>query len=87
MYKIYFRLVPKQFIDLLTKVEDTQFYHTRQQSSIEYAIPWTRLKIVAQKSFTYTGIGIWSFIDPTIRSIPNYHLFVTKVKCKLQEEQ
>ena len=53
---------------------------------LEYAIPRTRLKI-AQKSFTYTGIGIWSSVDPTIRSIPNYHLFVTKLKHKLQEEQ
>jgi len=45
MYKINFRLVPKQFIDLFTKIEDIHSYHTRQQSSIEYAIPRTRLKI------------------------------------------
>jgi len=49
---------------------------------MEYGIPRTRLKI-AQKSSTYTGIGIWSSIDPTIRSIP----IVTKLKHKLQEEQ
>ena len=57
MYKIKFRLVPKQFTELFTKIEDIHSYHTRQRSSIEYAIPRTRLKI-AQKSFTYTGIGI-----------------------------
>ena len=77
MYKIKFRLVPKQFTELFTKIE---------WSSIEYAIPRTRLKI-AQKSFTCTGIGIWSSIDPTICSTPNYHLFVTKLKHKHQEEQ
>ena len=86
MYKINFRLAPKQFIDIFTKIEDIHSYHTRQRSSIEYAIPRTRLKI-AQKSFTYTGIGIWSSIDPTIRSIPNYNIYVTKLKHKLQEEQ
>jgi len=86
MYKIKFRLVPKQFIELFTKIEDIHSYHTRQRSSIEYAILRTRLKI-SQKSFTYTRIGIWSSIDPTIRLIPNYHLFVTKSKHKLQEEQ
>ena len=86
MYEINFRLVPKQFMDLFTKIKDIHSYHTRQWSSIEYAIPWTRLKI-AQKSFTYTGIGIWSSIDPTIRSIPNYHLFVTKLQHKHQEDQ
>jgi len=69
MYKIKFRLVPKQFTELFTKIEDIHSYHTRQRSSIEYVIPRTRLKI-AQKSFTNTGIGIWSSIDPTIRSIP-----------------
>ena len=84
MYKIKFRLVPKQFTEFFTKIEDIHSYHTRQRSSIEYAIPRTRLKI-AQKSFTY--IGIWSPIDPTIRSIPNYNLFVTKLKHKHQEEQ
>jgi len=77
MYKIKFRLVPKPFVELFTKIKDIHLYHTRQRSSIEYAIPWTRLKI-DQKSFTCTGIGILSSIDPTIRSIPNYHLFVTK---------
>jgi len=86
MYKIKFRLVPKQFTELFTKIEDIHSYHTRQRSSIEYAIPRTRLKI-AQKSLTYAGIGIWSFIDPTVRSIPNYHLFVTKLKHKHHEEQ
>jgi len=75
IYKINFRLVPKQFIDLFKRIKDIHSYHTRQRSSIEYAIPRTRLKI-AQKSFTYTGIGIWSSIDQTIRLIPNYHLFV-----------
>jgi len=73
-------------MDLFTKIEDIYSYHTRQQSSIEYAIPWTRLKI-AQKSFTYIGIGIWSSLDPTICSIPNDHLFLTKLKHKLQKEQ
>jgi len=68
-YKIKFRLVPKQFTELFTKIEDIHSYHTRQRSSIEYVILRTRLKI-AQKSFTNTGIGIWSSIDPTIRSIP-----------------
>jgi len=72
MYKINFRLVPNQFLDLFTKTEDIHSYHTRQRSSIEYAIHRTRLKI-AEKSFTYTGIGMWSFIDPTICSIPNHH--------------
>jgi len=86
MYKINFRLIPKQFIDLFTKIEDIHSYHARQRSSIECAIPRTKLKI-AQKSFTYTGIGIWSSIDPTIRSMSNYYLFVTKLKCKIQEEQ
>ena len=90
MYKIKFRLVPKQFTELFTKIEDIHSYQTRQRSSIEYAIPQTRLKI-AQKSyrgiFTYRGIGIWSSIDPTIRSIPNYHLFVTKLQHKHQEDQ
>jgi len=86
MYKINFRLVPKQLTELFTKIEDIHFYHSRQRSSIECAIPRTRLKI-AQKSFTYTGIRIWSSIDPTIRSIPNYHLFLTKLKHKHQEEQ
>jgi len=86
MYKIIFRLVPKQFTELFTKIEDIYSYHTRQRTSIEYAIPRTRLK-VARKSFTYTGIGIWSSVDPTIHSIPNYYLFVTKLKHKLQEEQ
>ena len=62
MYKIKFRLVPKQFIELFTKIEDIYSYHTRQRSSIEYAILRTRLKI-SQKSFTYTRIGIWSSID------------------------
>ena len=56
MYKFNFRLVTKQFIILYTKIEDIHFYHTRQRSSIEYAIPRTRLK-AAQKSFAYTGIG------------------------------
>jgi len=77
MYKINFKLVPKQFIDLFTKIEDIHSYHRRQRSSMEYAIPRTRLNI-AQNSFTYTGRGIWSSIDPTIRSTPNYHRFVTK---------
>jgi len=86
MYKIKFRLVPKQFIDLFTKTEDIHSYHTRQRSSIEYAIPRIRLKI-AQKSFTCTGIRIWFSIDPTFRSIPNYHLFITKLKHELQEQQ
>jgi len=81
MYKIKFRLVPKQFTEHFTKIEDIHSYHTRQQSSIEYAIPRTRLKI-AQKSFTYIGIRIWSSIDLTICSIPNYHLFVTKLQHK-----
>jgi len=56
---------------------------------IIFAVGWDRIwnLIVAKKSFTYTGIGIWSSIDPTIRSIPNYHLFVTKLKHKHQEEQ
>jgi len=85
MSKIKFRVVPKQFTELFTTIEDIHSYHTRQRSSTEYAIPRTRLKI-AQKSFTYTGIGIWSSIDPTIRSMPNYHLFVTKLKHKHQEE-
>jgi len=79
IYKINFMLVPKQFIELLTKIEDIHSYHTRQRSSIEYAIHRTRLKI-AQKSFTYAGIGIWSSIDPTIHLIPNYHLLLTKLK-------
>ena len=70
MYKINVGLVPKQFTNLFTRIEDIHSYHTRQRSSIEYAIPWTGLKI-SQKSFTYTGIGISSSIDPTIRSIPN----------------
>jgi len=39
MYKINFRLVPKQFIKLLTKIEDMHSYRTRQRSNIEYAIP------------------------------------------------
>jgi len=69
-----------------TKIEDIHSYQTRQQSSIAYAIPQTRFKM-AQKSFTYTGIKIWSSIGPTIHSIPNYHLFVTKLKHKLKEEQ
>ena len=86
MYTLNFRLVPKQFIELFTKIEDIHSYHTRQRSSIEYAIPRTRLKI-AQKLFPYTGIGIWSSIDPTIRLILKYHLFVTKFKYKIQEEQ
>jgi len=86
MYKIKFRLVPKQFTERFKKIEDIHLYHTRQRSSIEYDIPRTRLK-KAQKSFTYTRIGTWSSIDPTIRSIPNYHLFVTKLKHKHQEEQ
>jgi len=86
MYKIKFRFVPKQFTELFTKIEDIHSYHTKQRSSIEYTILRTRLKI-AQKSFTYTGIGIWSSIDPTIRSIPNYHLFLTKLKHTYQEEQ
>jgi len=86
MYKIKFILVPKQFTELFTKIEDIHSYHTRQRSSIEYANPRTRLK-KAQQPFTYTRIGIWSFIDPTIRSIPNYHLFVAKLKHKHQEEQ
>jgi len=86
MYKINFKLVPKRFIDLFKKIEDIHSYHRRQRSSIEYAIPRTKLKI-ARKSFTYTGIGIWSSMDPTICSIPNYHLFVTKLKHNLQEEQ
>jgi len=56
MYKIKFRLVPKQCTELFTKIEDIHSYHTRrQQSSIECVIPQTRLKI-AQKSFTYTRI-------------------------------
>jgi len=76
----------KKNFQLFTKIEDIHSYYTRQRSSIEYAIPRTRLKI-AQKSCTYTGIGIWSSLDPTIRLIPNYHLFVTKLKHKLQEEQ
>ena len=83
---IKFRLVPKHFTKLFTKIEDIYSYRTRQPSSIEYAIPRTRLKI-AQKSFTYTGIAIWSSVDPTIRSIPNYHLFATKLKHTHQEEQ
>jgi len=74
MYKSNFRLVPKQFIYLFTRIEDIHSYHTRQRSSIEYAIPRNRLKI-AQKSFTYTGIGIWSSIYPTIRSIICISLF------------
>ena len=82
LYKINFGLVPKQFIDLFTRIEDIHSYHTIKRSSMEYGIPRTRLKI-AQKSSTYTGIGIWSSIDPTIRSIP----IVTKLKHKLQEEQ
>ena len=86
IYKIKFRLVPKQFTKLFTKIEDIHSYHTRQRLSIEYAIPRTRLKI-AQNSFTYTEIGIWSSIDPTICSLPNYHLFVTKLEHKHQEEQ
>jgi len=44
LYIINFRLVPKQFIELFTKIEDIHSYHTRQRSSIEYAIPRTRLK-------------------------------------------
>jgi len=72
MYKIEFRLVPKQFTELFTKIED-------QRSSIECTIPRTRSKI-AQKSFTYTGIGIWSSIDPTIQSIPNDHLYNINTK-------
>jgi len=83
---IKFRSVSKQFTKLFTKIEDIYSYHTRQPSSIEYAIPRTRLKI-AQKSFTYTGIAIWSSVNPTIRSIPNYHLFATKLKHTHQEEQ
>jgi len=39
MHKSNFRLVPKQFRVF------THSYHTRQRSTIEYAIPWTRLKI------------------------------------------
>ena len=74
MYKIKFRLVPKQFAKRFTKIEDINSYHTRQRSSIESAIPRTRLKI-AQKSFTYTGIGIWSSIYPAIRSIICISLF------------
>jgi len=42
-------------LELFAKIEDVHSYHTRQQSSIEYAIPQTRLKI-GQKSCTYTGI-------------------------------
>jgi len=79
LYKINFRLVPKQFIELFAKIEEIHSYRTRQRSSIEYAIPRTRLKI-AQKSFTYIGKVIWSSIDLTIRLLPNYHLFVTKLK-------
>jgi len=45
MYKINIRLFPKQFIELFTKIEDIHSYHTRQRSSIENAIPRTRLKI------------------------------------------
>ena len=79
-------LVPKQFTEFFTKIEDIHSYHERQRSSIEYAIPRTKLKI-AQKSFTYAGIGMWSSIDPTFPSIPNYNLFVTKLKYKHQQEQ
>jgi len=38
MCKIHFRLVPKQFLDLFTKIEDIHSYHTRQRSSIEYQV-------------------------------------------------
>jgi len=86
MYKIKFRLVPKQYIKIFAKIENIHSYHAKQGSSIEYVIPRTILK-VAQKSFTYAGIGRWSSIEPIIRSIPNYHLFVTKLKHKLHEEQ
>jgi len=86
MYKICFRVVPKQFIELFTKIEDIHSYHTRQRSSIEYAIPRTGLKI-SQKSFTHTGIGIRYYIDLIIRSVPDYHLFVNKFKHERQEEQ
>jgi len=53
---------------------------------MEYAIPRTPLKI-AQKLFTYSGIGRCSSTDPTIHSVPSYHIFVTKLKHERQEEQ
>jgi len=48
---------------------------------------YLNITIVVGGPFEYTGIGIWSSVDPTIRSIPNYHLFFTKLKHKLQDEQ
>ena len=83
MYKIKFRLVPKQFTELFTKIEDIHSYHTRQRSSIEYAIPRTRLKI-AQKSFTYTGIGI-TRIKLAVVKLAVVKLAVTSPSCHFRD--